>query len=409
MVRPKMQVIIRSLKRPLRDDSIAVREVSIRAKRKPAHRIKVVFLIRSLGVGGAERQLVELAKRLDSTVFDVAVLCFYTEGALVQELLTAGVPVVSLHKRGRWEICRFLVRLAKELRRQRPDILHGYLTGPNLVAVLMKPVLSSTRIVWGIRASKLEMEDKLERLLGRFEVLLSSKASLTIVNSWAGLDYCRSAGFAEDRCIVVPNGIDVTRFSPDREAGARQRISWGFGPDLLIIGLVGRIDPMKGHPTFLRAAAILARSRPDARFVCVGGGHETYLRELRALASQLAIEDKVLWTGIIADMPTAYRALDICCSSSAFGEGTPNCVAEAMACEVPCVVTDVGDSRIVVDHTGIVVPRDDPAALAAGLQAMALRITQDLELGKAARERIVSGFNLSGLVDKTSEAFRALS
>ncbi len=408
MVTPKLQAL-RSLEHPAVNNGLALRTAaSLRPNSKPARRIKVVFLIRSLGVGGAERQLVELAKRLDPNVFEVAVLCFYSEGAFVNELLTAGVPVLSLQKKGRWEICRFLVRLARELREQRPDILHGYLTGPNLVAVLMKPFLSSTRIVWGIRASKVETENTVERLLARLESLLSSRASLTIVNSWAGLDYCRCAGFAEDRCIVVPNGIDIMRFSPDRAAGAKQRTFWGIRADSLVIGLVGRIDPMKGHPTFLRAAAIFAKSRPDARFVCIGGGPESYLRELRALAGKLAIEDKIVWTGIIDDMPAAYSALDICCSSSAFGEGTPNCVAEAMACGVPCVVTDVGDSRIVVGETGFVVPRDDPPALAAGLQTMAGRITRDAGLGEAARDRIVSGFSLSGLVDKTSEAFRLL-
>ena len=127
------------------------------------------------------------------------------------------------------------------------------------------------------------------------------------------------------------------------------------------------------------------------------------------LARELGIEDRVVWTGIINDMPSAYRALDIVCSSSAFGEGMPNCVAEAMACGVPCVVTDVGDSRLVVGETGIVVPPEDPEALARGLETMAKRIAQDSELGKAARTRIVSEFSLAMLVAKTSEVLRALS
>jgi glycosyltransferase involved in cell wall biosynthesis len=166
---------------------------------------------------------------------------------------------------------------------------------------------------------------------------------------------------------------------------------------------------MKDHPTFLHAAAIVAKSRPDARFVVIGGGPERYSRELRALAGQLGIPDRIVWTGIIGDMPSAYRALDICCLSSAFGEGTPNVIAEAMACGVPCVVTDVGDSRIVVGETGIVVPPKDPEALAGGLATMAERIAEEPGLREAVRACIESRFSLSMLVNKTSEALLRLS
>jgi len=377
-----------------------------RARTRTNRRLKLIFLIRALGVGGTERQLVELAKALDRGVFDVAVLCFYSGGPLANELVAAGIPVVSLRKRGRWEIVRFLARLAAELRRRRPDIVHGYLTGPNLMASVMKAILPSTRIVWGIRASTFETTGPLERMLARLEALLSSSADLVIVNSAAGLDYCRAAGFVRDRCTLIRNGVDVTRFSPAAAPKSRQRTLWGIQADALVIGLIGRLDPMKDHPTFLRAAAILAQSRPAARFVCIGDGPQAYLSQLRALAAQLGIGEKVVWTGTIDDMPSAYGALDICCSSS-FGEGTPNCVTEAMACAVPCVVTDVGDSRIVVGETGEVVPPRDPAALAAGLEAMARRIALDPQPGIAARERIVAGFSLPRLVRETSHALVA--
>jgi glycosyltransferase involved in cell wall biosynthesis len=380
----------------------------IRVNVVPPQRTKLVFLIRSLGVGGAERQLVELAKQLASKSFDVTVVCFYSEGAFTTDLSSVGIPVISLHKRGRWEILRFLLRLARELRRQHPDILHAYLTGPNVLAVLMKPILSTTRIVWGVRATKVEGEGLVNGILGRLEALLSWKTSLIIVNSWAGLAHCSSIGFAKTRCVVVPNGIDIARFSPNREAGAKQRAHWGIPSASLLIGLIGRLDPMKDHATFLSAAAILAKSRPDARFVCIGGGSDAYLFRLQAIAQKLNIADRVLWTGIVKNMPAAYRALDICCSSSAFGEGTPNCVAEAMASGIPCVVTDVGDSRLLVGETGIVVPHGDPIALAAGLEQVALRIAREPELGRAARDRIVAGFSLPKLVDATSDALRAL-
>ncbi len=159
---------------------------------------------------------------------------------------------------------------------------------------------------------------------------------------------------------------------------------------------------MKDHQTFLRAATIFARSRADARFVCVGGGPAGYLRELRALAEQLGLTDKVLWPGFVNDMSSAYNALDICCSSS-YGEGTSNAIAEAMACGVPCVVTDVGDSALLVGETGILVEPKNPEALAAGLTAMGQRKRKSPDLANTVRERIELRFGLGALVSKTSE------
>src|SRR6266436_6800917 len=126
-----------------------------KAKPIPERRVRIVFLIRALVIGGAERQLVELAKGLDWSVFDVTVLCLYPGGAFADELSDAGVPVISLNKKGRWEVFGFLWRLARELRRLRPDILHPYMSGPNLMAILMKPILPSTRVVWGMRSSNM--------------------------------------------------------------------------------------------------------------------------------------------------------------------------------------------------------------------------------------------------------------
>ena len=182
----------------------------------------------------------------------------------------------------------------------------------------------------------------------------------------------------------------------DRASGSRLRASWRVPERSLLIGIVARLDPMKDHQTFLRAAAILANSRADARFVCIGAGPERYTSDLKTLAGELGIGDKVIWPGLILhDMPAAYNALDICCSSSAFGEGTSNAIAEAMACGVPCVVTDVGDSKLIVGDMGILVPPKNPEALSAGLAVMAERLSENPQLPHAVRERIELRLSLS--------------
>jgi glycosyltransferase involved in cell wall biosynthesis len=203
------------------------------------------------------------------------------------------------------------------------------------------------------------MNFRLQRLASRF-------ADLIIANSEAGREYHLARGIPGRKCIVIHGGVDIDQFKPDRESGKRIREAWGVAEDTLLIGLVARLDPMKDHPTFLKAAALLSRNRADVRFVCVGNGPEDYVAKLHRLAEESGISNRVIWAGERDDMPAVYNALDIACSSSV-SEGLPNAIAEAMACGVPCVVTDVGDSALLVGDSGIVVPPNDPQALADGL------------------------------------------
>jgi glycosyltransferase involved in cell wall biosynthesis len=124
---------------------------------------------------------------------------------------------------------------------------------------------------------------------------------------------------------------------------------------------------MKDHPNFLRAAARVAGSRNEVRFICIGSGPASYREALLAEARALGLERRMIWTGSRDDMPKVYNALDIVVSSSAFGEGFPNTIVEAMATGVPCVVTDVGDSAAIVGELGWVCPPRDSAALAGAI------------------------------------------
>jgi glycosyltransferase involved in cell wall biosynthesis len=201
--------------------------------------------------------------------------------------------------------------------------------------------------------------------------------------------------------VVIPNGIDTKRFCPDPEARQRIRAEWGVTESEKLIGLVGRLDPMKDHPTFLRAAALLMQEREDVHFVCVGDGPADYRRELHALGEELGLGQRLIWASARGDMPAVYNALDIATSSS-YGEGFPNVVGEAMACGVPCVVTHVGDSARIVGETGVVVPPKDPEALAVGWKSSLARDGSEVAL--KARLRVEENFSVGRMVERTEKA-----
>jgi glycosyltransferase involved in cell wall biosynthesis len=370
--------------------------------------IKIALLIRSLDCGGTERQVVALAKALDKGSFAVTIVSFYSGGSLEKELEMSGVRLISLDKRGRWDLPGFLSRFARCLRLLRPDVVHGYLDIPNLLALSAKFLFPSTQIIWGARASDINLGhyDWLRRLSFRLECIFSRLADYIIVNSNAGRLHLLKHGFPAEKLRVISSGFDTERFRPDRVARAKVRREFGVSEDLILIGIVGRLDPVKDHYTFLRAASLLCKERRDVRFVCVGSGAESYAAKLYQFAEQLGLAEAVTWIETRSDIPAVYNALDINVSSSE-SEGFSNVVGEAMACGVPCVVTDAGDSALIVGDTGIVVPARDPQALCAGLISC-LGWDRE-EIGKRARQRIEENWSVKRMTEQTESVILARS
>lgn len=370
--------------------------------------LRVLFIIPSLGAAGAERQLTELVKGIDKRRFAVTVTTFYDPdtydgGALWPEL--AALPEVglySLHKRGRATVPQTMWRLLRLAQRVQPHVIHGYMGG-NTPAMLVGRILR-TPVVWGIRRSSKELaRDPLDLFLFLLEAALSRRVDRVIYNSQRGRTLHLRRHYSAHNAVVIPNGFDTARFRPNAAARARQRAEWGIPEATTLVGMVGRLHPVKDHPLFLRAAARLAPMHPELRFVCIGGGvaADRYLARLQQLARDLGLADRVLWVGEQRDMVAAYNALDalVLCSKE---EGFPNAVGEAMACGIPCLTTDVGDAAILVGDPARVVPPEDTEALAACLQRILQRDRPSRQqLGACARARIQGEFSLAHLVERT--------
>ena len=366
----------------------------------------IIFLIRALDLGGAQRQLVELAAGLHGMGWKVHVMTFYGGGALEPDLEKVGVALTCLNKRSRWDVAGFLWRSIKAIRNAQSDIVHGYLDVANILLTVLRPIYPCVRVVWGVRSSNMDLTKYgvLAQCVYRVSVVLSRFADLIICNSEAGRAYCAARGYREERLIVIPNGVDVRAFRPDPRARQEVRQEWGISADSELVGLVARLDPMKDHPNFLRAAAQVLAARSQVRFVCVGTGPAGYLSRLKKDAADLGIAGRMIWAGERQDMWRVYNALDLAVSSS-LSEGTSNAIAEAMATGVACVATDVGDSRYLVGELGIVCLPGDSVALAQAI----LRALADIPTHAAAiRQRMILNFSSEALVTRTVERLRRL-
>lgn len=376
-------------------------------------KMHLCFLARSLHTGGAERQLVELVKGLDKREFKISVCLFYKEGVFLRELDgLEGVNIISLNKSDRWDLLKFGLNLTYQLFRIKPDLLYSFLPEPNIIGLLAGRLAMLPKIVWGIRASNMNVNsyDKTYKIVMRIASLLSPFPDAVIANSQAGIEYHKKIGYHNSKVLMIHNGIDTDIFRPDSVKKAGSRGEWGVSKNAIVIGIVARVDPMKDYMTFLKAAVIFYRKYSFVKFVSAGYGSEAYISELSEFADSVGLKDSLIWLGKRTDMPSVYCGLDIMTSSSAFGEGFSNAVGEAMACGVPCVVTDVGDSRLIVGDTGIVVPAGNPQALSDGWETIMNRMTKRPDhFSYSTRKRVVDNFNRDFFIKNTSSTLKQLA
>ncbi len=350
--------------------------------------IRVCHLITGLDVGGAENTLVRICHALADRGYHQLVITMVSGGQLVGDLQRAGITVRSLGMRRGFPNPFSFIKLVRELRRFRADVLQTWMYHADLLGTMVRPFISRARLVWNLRCSDMGGDRRwsLKWLVSSL-ALLSNIPQAIIVNSRSGwADHIR-AGYRQSRCVLIRNGVDTDRFRPLPDERAPLRAALGLPLEATLIGLIARVHPMKDHGTFLAAADQFRASHPHAHFVLIGPGCDPGAGPLATMIREAGLDSHVSLLGSRSDLPRIYPVLDLVCLSSAFGEGTPNVLLEALACGVPCVATDVGDCRSVIGQCGQVVPPREPAALAAAWDEV---LQQDLAV--SARAYAVTSF-----------------
>ena len=366
--------------------------------------MKVVHVITGLQTGGAETMLHKLLLAMDRKRFQPVVVSLLAGGEILEKIVEAGIPVHVLGMKRGLPTPATLLKLRGLARTLEPDVIQGWMYHGNLACALLGGFApGKPRLIWNIRhtVDDIGLEKPLTRLVIRLGGLLKRTPYRIIFNSGISLDQHARLGYPRKKGLMIPNGFDLSMFRPSLEARVRLREELGLSPETLLVGVAARRHPMKGHEEFLKAANLLMASKRDVRFVLVGRGVTSDDRRLRDLAGAPNLEGVVHLLGQCGDMASFFAGLDLVCVPSIFGEGFPNVLGEAMACGVPCVATDVGESREIIADTGRVVKPGDSAALAEAMGEL-LDMTGEArsDLGNRCRARILDNYSLEKIVEQ---------
>jgi glycosyltransferase involved in cell wall biosynthesis len=383
---------------------------SLRSSSSP--RIKVLFVISGLGAGGAERMLLKVASRLCGR-FQMSVVSLTGRESMAADFEALGIPVLALGMRGVSSIPGAILRLGRHLRTVAPDVVSTWMYHADLVGGLAARLAGIRAVAWNIRNSDLSpagssratrlvvwLNARLSRVLPQAILCCSTTARRIHV----------AQGYDDARFVMIANGFDLKQYQPNPDAMVAVRAELAIPQAAPLIGLVARWHPQKNHRGFVEAAALLHRRHPQVYFLLAGDGCDVTNPELRGWIAQAGLADVFRPVGGRNDIPRLTAALDIATSSSIFGEAFPNVIGEAMACGVPCVVTDVGDSGFIVGDTGkVVAPGQAQALAAAWSEILELDAGQRSALGRAARNRVAELFELGAVARRYEEAFLELA
>jgi glycosyltransferase involved in cell wall biosynthesis len=375
--------------------------------------VKVTHVITGLDTGGAETMLYRLLLHTDRAAYESEVISMTDIGAVGEKIRALGVPIRALGMRRGVPNPLGVLRLARWLSQYSPDVVQSWMYQADLVSGLAARLAGGMPVAWGIHNAYLEPRSVKRIKLWTVRACIWSSGwlpSRIVCCSEASREVHARLGYPQKKMMVVPNGSDLAAFRPDPEARRSVCEELGLRVETPLIGLVARFDLPKDHRTFVQAAGLLHTRVPEAHFILCGDSITLENPQLTEWIDAARVRSRCHLLGRRLDMPRLSAALDVATSSSSFSEAWPLAVGEAMACGVPCAVTDVGDSSVIVGDTGQVVPPKNPQALADAWHGLlTLGPDERARLSQAARRRMEEHFDLLGAVAKYEQLYDELA
>jgi len=356
--------------------------------------------------------LAQIALSLDVSEFRTCVISLAGPGPVGDLLARRGVDVRWVDVRRPRTLLVQLRRFRHIVREFRPDLIQGWMYHGNVAAVLASTMVSRRPpVVWGIRQGLRDRstEGLSTQLAIKLGARLSRSVAASVYASSESIPDHHQIGFNEPLAIAIANGYDLAYLRPKPDAGMQLRRSLAIPADCVVIGHIARFDPVKNHAGLLDAAVRVTRAVPSCRFILAGPGVDQHNDQLVSLVDLCGLRGQVVLLGSWDDIPQLMSSLDIFCLSST-SEGFPNVLAEASACGIPSVTTDVGEARAILGEAGHIVPVNDTDALSEALIRLA-EVPSNVrrEIGQRARERIGLQFSLDEMLRKYRQLYQQVS
>jgi len=369
--------------------------------------ITILYIITDLNIGGAENLLFRLLSKLDKDKYNPVVISIASKGKIGKKIEKEGIKVFSLNINSFISLFPGILKLFYRIRIINPRIIHTFLVHSALLSLIAKMKYSST-IIWNIFSSDLSYKSnnyltviviKICALLSKFvpdKIILDSKSSYKAH---------KKAGYNDKIMKVIYNGIDTKIFYFNDKVRKTYRNKFFPNNNELVIGLIARYHPVKGHDVFIKAAGLLSQQINNVKFLLNGRGVNEENIELMKLINNQNIKNICHFSNEDLDILEFLSACDILVSSSYY-ESFPMMICEAMSSRIPCVVTNVGDCAKIVADTGIIVDKGDSIAIAKSLvKLINMNKESRLQLGKRARLRIKSLFSEKLMIKNYSNTY----
>lgn len=350
--------------------------------------MKIVLVVTGLGMGGAERQVCDLADEFATLGHEVILISM--TGVPVNRPMSNVVEIVSLNmKKTLLGFIYSYVNASQIIKKFKPDVVHSHMIHANIFTRLLRLAIKFPKLICSAHSSN---EGGRGRMLAYRLTDGLCDLSTNVSHEAVDISVLRGAMPAH-RIVAMQNGIDITRYSYNPASRDRIREELGIASDTLLLLAVGRLTKAKDYPNLLRAFSILPTEFGLAQLVIIGSGEEELV--LKQLAKDLDVSSRTHFLGLRRDVGDWMSAADIYVMSSAW-EGMPLVLLEAMACQRVVVATDCGGVKEVIGDVGILVPPKDSAALAKGLvQGLELSTEESCARGRLARQRVNECYSLS--------------
>jgi glycosyltransferase involved in cell wall biosynthesis len=371
--------------------------------------MQVLHIITDFNDGGAQAVLYRFIAADPKN--DHQVISLMSTGWYGERLSESGIRVYALDMPKSRLTLDGVKKLYQLIRQIDPETIQTWMYHSDFLGTIVARLAGKKVIVWGIHNTNLDPEktSRSTRLIVKACSVLSGVPRKIISCSQEGIKVHTALGYQPQKMVVVPNGYDVSEFSPQPELRQALRQQWQISEQTTLLGMVARWNPQKDHANLIAALGHL-KTQTESPWHCVliGSSLDANNQVLTDLLAAQDLSDRVSLLGIRSDIPAVMNALDIHVLSSAYGEAFPNVVAEAMACETPCIVTDVGDSALIVGDTGWIVPPRNPVELATAIStAINERTASSIWIQRQAkcRQRIESNFNLQIMVERYNQVW----